>query len=279
MSLIAVLTTAMSSMSIAVASETTASVQLRCLEAVCISSSPPCSSIQSEGMPAAPFRRRPAGRFGRRPSGGAARGNDGLNGLRGRARSAFHDGQRAHVPRVESHCACAHRRRSGRRAVPRHGAHCPPGTGDPADPAGRRRCRQQLLPLARQRGRDEARRVAAAVANAGPDSDLLRTAVARRARARAGACALMEDGGLALERTQLAWQRYTLGVAVVAILSMRAGLRGKHELAAFGIAFVLAALAATLQLLGPRANPRRAVHLALVCSLTAAAGSLILALL
>jgi hypothetical protein len=89
----------------------------------------------------------------------------------------------------------------------------------------------------------------------------------------------MEDRGLAFERTQLAWQRYTFGVAVVAILSMRAGLRGKHELAAFGIAFVLGALAATLQLLGPRANPRRAVHLALACSLTAAAGSLILALL
>jgi uncharacterized membrane protein YidH (DUF202 family) len=87
------------------------------------------------------------------------------------------------------------------------------------------------------------------------------------------------DPGLAFERTQLAWQRYTLGVAIVAILSLRAGLAGKHEVAAFGIAFVLAGLAAALQFVGPRTNPRRAVHLALACSLTAAAGSLMLALL
>jgi uncharacterized membrane protein YidH (DUF202 family) len=85
--------------------------------------------------------------------------------------------------------------------------------------------------------------------------------------------------GLAFERTQLAWQRYTLGVAVVAILSLRVGLAGKHPVAAFAIAFVLAGLAAWLQFAGPRANPRRAVHLALACSLTAAAGSLVLALL
>jgi uncharacterized membrane protein YidH (DUF202 family) len=88
-----------------------------------------------------------------------------------------------------------------------------------------------------------------------------------------------QDPGLASERTQLAWQRYTFGVAIVAILSLRAGLAGKHPLAAFAIAFVLAALAAVLQFVGPRANPRRAVHLALACSLTAAAGSLVLALL
>jgi Domain of unknown function (DUF202) len=90
---------------------------------------------------------------------------------------------------------------------------------------------------------------------------------------------LTQDQGLAFERTQLAWQRYTFGVAVVAILSLRAGLAGKHQVAAFAIAFVLGALAAAVQMVGPRANPRRAVHLALACSLTAAAGSLVLALL
>ena len=87
------------------------------------------------------------------------------------------------------------------------------------------------------------------------------------------------DPGLASERTQLAWQRYTFSVAIVAILSLRAGLAGRHEIAAFAIAFVLAAMAAGLQLVGPRANPRRAVRLALAASLTAAAGSLMLALL
>jgi ABC-type multidrug transport system permease subunit len=87
------------------------------------------------------------------------------------------------------------------------------------------------------------------------------------------------DPGLARERTQLAWQRYTLGVAIVAVLSLRAGLVGNHEVAAFAIAFVLAALAAALQLVGPRANPHRAVRLALAASLTAAGGSLVLALL
>ena len=90
---------------------------------------------------------------------------------------------------------------------------------------------------------------------------------------------MIRDPGLAFERTQLAWQRYTLGVAIVAILSLRAGLAGKHPVAAFAIAFVLGALAGVLQLVGPRANPRRAVLLALACSLTAAAGSLALALL
>lgn len=90
---------------------------------------------------------------------------------------------------------------------------------------------------------------------------------------------MIRDPGLAVERTQFAWQRYTFGVAIVAILSLRAGLVGKHPVAAFAIAFVLGALAAVLEFAGPRVNPRRAVHLALTCSLTAAAGSLVLALL
>jgi uncharacterized membrane protein YidH (DUF202 family) len=88
-----------------------------------------------------------------------------------------------------------------------------------------------------------------------------------------------EDPGLASERTQLAWQRYTFGVAVVAILSLRAGLKGNHEVAAFAIAGVLAGVAALLQMVGPRTQPRTAIRLALAASLFAAAGSLLLALL
>ena len=87
------------------------------------------------------------------------------------------------------------------------------------------------------------------------------------------------DPGLASERTQLAWQRYALGVAVVAVLSLRAGLAAKHEVAAFAIAFLLGALAAVLQLAGPRVQARTAIRLALATSLLAAAGSLLLALL
>jgi uncharacterized membrane protein YidH (DUF202 family) len=87
------------------------------------------------------------------------------------------------------------------------------------------------------------------------------------------------DSGLAVERTQLAWQRYTLGLAIVAVLSLRAGVVGDDEVAAFAIAFVLGALGAALQLVGPRANPRRAVRLVLAASLTAATGSLVLGFL
>lgn len=87
------------------------------------------------------------------------------------------------------------------------------------------------------------------------------------------------DRGLAAERTQLAWQRSAFAVAVVGILSLRAGLVGQHEVAAFAIAFVLAALAGALQLAGPRLPPDAAIKLAVGASLFAAAGSLVLALL
>ena len=90
---------------------------------------------------------------------------------------------------------------------------------------------------------------------------------------------LERDPGLARERTQLAWQRYTFGLAVVAILSLRAGLAGKHEVAAFAIGFVVAAGAASLQLAGPRLAPHAAIRMALGATLAAAAGSLLLALL
>jgi uncharacterized membrane protein YidH (DUF202 family) len=87
------------------------------------------------------------------------------------------------------------------------------------------------------------------------------------------------DRGLATERTQLAWQRYSLGIAIIAALSLRAGLRGQHEVIAFGIAFLLAAVATAMQYRGPIIEPQTAVRLALAASLLAAAGALVLALL
>jgi hypothetical protein len=88
-----------------------------------------------------------------------------------------------------------------------------------------------------------------------------------------------DDRGLALERTELAWQRAAFSVAVIALLCLRAGLAGHHQIAAFLIACVLATLAATLQLAGPRMRPPTAVALALAASFVAAAGALLLALL
>lgn len=88
-----------------------------------------------------------------------------------------------------------------------------------------------------------------------------------------------DERGLAVERTQLAWQRYAFGVAIVAALALRAGLVGRHAVGGFAVAFALAVFAAALQLEGPRLEPGRAVRLALGASLTAAGGALLLALL
>jgi ABC-type multidrug transport system permease subunit len=88
-----------------------------------------------------------------------------------------------------------------------------------------------------------------------------------------------DDPDGAFERTQLAWQRYAFGVAIVGILAMRAGLAGDNQIAAFTIAFVLGATAAVLQVLGPRVESHTAIHIALGASLTSAAGALLLALL
>jgi hypothetical protein len=89
----------------------------------------------------------------------------------------------------------------------------------------------------------------------------------------------VQDPGLAPERTQLAWQRYTLGVAVVAVLSLRAGIHSHHNALAFLFAFLLAGTAATLQIAGPRLQPRTAIPVVVATSIVAAAGALLLALL
>ena len=87
------------------------------------------------------------------------------------------------------------------------------------------------------------------------------------------------DASLAIERTTLSWQRFSLQVAVVGLLCMRAALVGHHPLLGFLLAFVLAAFAASLQIAGPKLPVRLGVRLALAATLTAAAGSLLLAFL
>ena len=89
---------------------------------------------------------------------------------------------------------------------------------------------------------------------------------------------MTRDPGLAPERTQLAWQRFTLALAVVGALGLRAGVARGHELIGFALAAVAGAAAAALQLAGPRLPADRAVRLALAATLAAAVGATALAL-
>lgn len=89
----------------------------------------------------------------------------------------------------------------------------------------------------------------------------------------------LPDPSLAAERTQLAWQRTAFSLAVIAVLALRAGIRGQHDVAAFAIAAVIGAVSTWLQIFGPRLEPRTAIRVVLASSLGSAAASLVLVLL
>jgi uncharacterized membrane protein YidH (DUF202 family) len=79
------------------------------------------------------------------------------------------------------------------------------------------------------------------------------------------------------ERTLLAWQRTALSLAVIGALGIRAGLAHHHSTLGFVMAAPVCAIAAFLQLAGPRlAGGPRAVRIALIATLIAAAGALAL---
>src|SRR3954447_14013595 len=221
-------------------------------------------------MPAAPIARPSMGRFEVVPQ------NEG----HAAPRSALHPGQRADVPRLEPDGACADRWGSGGGAVPRHRSRRAVGGRPAADPARRAAGCGELRPLAQQRGRHGPGRDAAAVAHAGSHRGVARAVLAGRAGSRVRARVMRDwDPDGSFERTELAWQRFAFGLAIIAILAMRAGLAGQHVVAAFAIAAVLGTLAFVLQVAGPRIESRRAIHVALAASLFAAAGALLLALL
>jgi uncharacterized membrane protein YidH (DUF202 family) len=79
------------------------------------------------------------------------------------------------------------------------------------------------------------------------------------------------------ERTQLAWQRFALALAVVGALGLRAGVAHRHSSLGFVVAGIMGAFAAMLQVAGPRLRPGSAVRLALAATLAAAAGAIALA--
>jgi len=81
----------------------------------------------------------------------------------------------------------------------------------------------------------------------------------------------------ASERTQLAWQRFAFATAIVGALALRAGVVERHPVPGFALAAVMGALAAFMQLAGPRMEPEAAVRLALGATLVAALGALALA--
>ena len=74
----------------------------------------------------------------------------------------------------------------------------------------------------------------------------------------------------------LAWQRFALSLAVIGALGLRAGLARRHQTLGFLVAAAVCALAAVLQLAGPKLQSTQAVRIALSASLIAAAGALAL---
>ena len=89
---------------------------------------------------------------------------------------------------------------------------------------------------------------------------------------------MRRDPGLAPERTRLAWQRFALALAVIALIALRAGLTRRHSLLGFGVAALLGGLAFALQVAGPRMSGPQAVRFAQLATLAAAVGALAIAL-
>ena len=80
----------------------------------------------------------------------------------------------------------------------------------------------------------------------------------------------------ATERTQLAWQRFALALAVIGLLALRAGLLEDHAAVGFAVAIAMALAATFLPVAGPRIEVPRAVAVATAATLGAAIGALLL---